>query len=279
MPAPWQFGDAGSVGVAGSAHVFGDGTFAVSGSGAGIGGSADQFQFVWQPFSGDGAIMALVNGQVRTDPRAEAGVMFRNSFAEDAAYAEADVTPDGHVFFTWRNADGGSGGYAFTYANAPVWVQLARTGNGFTASYSLDGASWTPIGSPRTLNLSPDAVVGLVVSSHDNNNLSTATFSNVTLAGPGGSPGPSRGCHREGEAFRVQQSFARDVLTELGEQSSPNPQLPALSLREPALVDQVFAPPVAEQAEEAPANRRPGIHTPPMTFAPNPDDVIASLEL
>jgi hypothetical protein len=187
LPAPWPVGDVGSVGVGGSANFFADGSFSVSGSGAGIGGTNDQFTFVSQGVSGDGSITALVNSQTNTNNRAEAGVMFRNSTDDTAAYAEVHVTPDGHVFFTWRANDGGSSSYATAHAHTPVWVQLARMGNSFTGSYSLDGANWSTIAT-HTANLSPDDLVGMVVSSHDNTTVSTAAFANVSTSWAGPSP-------------------------------------------------------------------------------------------
>src|SRR5262249_19395554 len=122
VPSPWTDGDIGNVGVSGLANYV-HGSFVVQGSGVGVGGTNDQFHFVSQGVSGEGWIMAYVTAQTNTDPRAEAGVMFRNSSADNAAYAEVDVTPDGHVFFTWRANDGGSSSYNVAYAHVPVWVQ------------------------------------------------------------------------------------------------------------------------------------------------------------
>ncbi len=180
VPVPWQSGDVGGIGLAGTTHYHADGSFTVGGSGLGIGGTNDQFTFVSQPFSLDGTLTTQVLSQTNTNGRAEAGVMFRNSTADNAAFAEADVTPDGHVFFQWRASDGGSSSYAVAYAHAPVWVQLTRAGSTFTASYSTDGTTWTPVGT-HVVDLAADPLAGLVVSSHDNTALSTATFANVSV--------------------------------------------------------------------------------------------------
>jgi hypothetical protein len=212
VPPPWQFADIGSAGVAGSAHYFADGTFSVSGSGSGIGGANDQFHFVSQGVSGDGSIVAQVSSQTNTDARAEAGVMFRSSTDDNAAFAEVDVTPDEHVFFVWRNSDGGSGGYAVAYAHTPVWLQLTRMGNSITGFYSLDGATWTSIGT-HTSNISADALVGLVVSSHNSTTLSTATFSNVSTTWDGAIAAPlwtAVARHRFG-------SFDSSMISSVGE--------------------------------------------------------------
>jgi hypothetical protein len=219
LPSVWADGDVGNVALAGYAS-YGNGVFSVSGSGTGAGGSADQFHFVYQGLSGDGAIVAQVVGQANTDPRAEAGVMFRNSGDDTAAFAEVDATPDGHVFFVWRDSDGGSGGYAVGYARVPVWTQLTRTGNSLAASFSPDGVNWTPIGS-HTVNLNPDALVGLVVSSHDNTTLGTATFANVSVtAGSGGGDSPGL-VHQGGGGFHplADLGLTRTLSTDSGQQN------------------------------------------------------------
>jgi hypothetical protein len=184
VPAPRQFGDVGAVGLAGSARYTGSGNYVVSGSGAGIGGTSDQFQLVWEYLSGDGSLTAELAAQNYTDPKAEAGVMFRNPSGAGAAFAAVGATPDGHVFFRWRGSDGGSATYAVAYATVPVWVQLARAGNSFTASYSADGATWVQIGTPRTVNLSTTALAGLDVTATNNAALSTAAFADVVLTAP-----------------------------------------------------------------------------------------------
>jgi regulation of enolase protein 1 (concanavalin A-like superfamily) len=234
LPAAWADGDVGAVGLGGFAS-YGPNGFTVNGSGAGVGGTNDQFHFVWQPFSGDGAITAQVTSQTRTDPRAEAGIMFRNSLDDNAAYAEVNATPDGHIFFTWRTNDGGSTSYAVAYAQVPVWLQLNRTDNSFTASYSTDGANWLPAGNARTLNLAPDAVVGLVVSSHDNTTWTTATFANVAVTTPGGlAAGSSSG--RKLAGFAVAQ-------VNLAEGSAAPAPVPMSAATQTALRDQFFASP------------------------------------
>ncbi len=50
LPPPWVAQDIGTVGAAGSAAAA-SGTFTVKGAGADIYGTADAFQFVWQPLS------------------------------------------------------------------------------------------------------------------------------------------------------------------------------------------------------------------------------------
>src|SRR6185503_8892759 len=59
LPAGWQTGDVGGVGVAGTATSSG-GTFTLTGSGTDVWGTADSFRFVYQTLTGDGQITARV---------------------------------------------------------------------------------------------------------------------------------------------------------------------------------------------------------------------------
>jgi regulation of enolase protein 1 (concanavalin A-like superfamily) len=59
-------------------------------------------------------------------------------------------------------------------------VKLERRGNTITASYSMDGSTWTPVGSD-TFTMGPDVYVGLAVSSHTTSQTATVTFDNVTV--------------------------------------------------------------------------------------------------
>jgi hypothetical protein len=59
-------------------------------------------------------------------------------------------------------------------------VKLTRNGNTFTAEYSSNGASWTPLGSVDMPMLA-DVYIGLCLTSHDVDATCTAEFSNVSL--------------------------------------------------------------------------------------------------
>jgi hypothetical protein len=66
----------------------------------------------------------------------------------------------------------------------PVWVKLERTGNTFNGFYSTDGVKWTAMWSPQTISMAANPVyIGLAVTSHNANALTTAEFSNVSTTG------------------------------------------------------------------------------------------------
>ncbi len=74
LPPPWVAQDVGNVGAAGSTSES-SGTFTLKGAGADIYGTADAFQFVWQPLSGDGQIVARIVSIQNVNAWAKAGVM------------------------------------------------------------------------------------------------------------------------------------------------------------------------------------------------------------
>jgi hypothetical protein len=80
LPAGWNGTDIGNPGQPGYAGFDStSGTWIVSGGGADIFGTADQFHFASESFTGDGTLTAQVTSVQNTDAVAKAGVMFRDS--------------------------------------------------------------------------------------------------------------------------------------------------------------------------------------------------------
>ena len=180
LPAPWQTGDIGAVGVAGQASTTG-GTFAVRGAGADVWGTADAFRFVWQPLSGDRDIVARVAQVENVQPWVKAGVMIRERLTADSPHAFMLVSAGRGLAFQRRVTSGGiSASTSPGAGTAPAWVKLERRGNVIRAYRSSDGTAWTLVGSD-TFGMSTDVYVGLAVSSHDVTRLATATFDSVSV--------------------------------------------------------------------------------------------------
>lgn len=183
LPAPWQSQDVGSVGLAGSA-THSSGTFTVAGSGTDIWNGADGFHYVFQPWGGNGEIVARVDSVGNTDPWAKAGVMFRQSLAADSPHAMMVITPGNGAAFQRRLAGGGMSTHtAGPVVTAPYWVRLLRTGNTLQGFASPDGVNWTLVGTD-TVTMADPILVGLAVTAHNNTLASTATFSDVQLQVP-----------------------------------------------------------------------------------------------
>lgn len=179
LPGGWTDADVGAVGVAGGALATG-GIFTVQGSGADVWGTADAFNYVYLPLAGDGTIVARVATVTNGTTWVKAGVMIRGSLSPSSAQAFMLVSSAKGVAFQRRTSDGSTSvSTTGSSATAPHWVQLARAGNVITASESADGTTWTVVGSD-TFTMPTTAYVGLVLSSHNNAQLATATFDNVS---------------------------------------------------------------------------------------------------
>jgi len=187
LPSGWSDGDVGSVGVAGSA-TYANGIFTANGSGVGISTTADGLNFVSQPLSGNGTIIARVVSVQGSST--QAGVMIRQTLAANSIEASTYVQSS-YIYFNDRTSTGGNGGsWGSQYQpTLPYWVELVCNGSTFSSYYSPDGVSWTQLGSSQTISMGANVYVGLVVSSESNSSLATATFDNVSISSAA-SPAP-----------------------------------------------------------------------------------------
>jgi len=179
LPSPWVDGDIGAVGVAGSA-AYSNGTFTIKGAGADIGGTADGFNYVHQPLAGDGMLTAHVTTLGATSPKAQAGVMIRETLDAGSKFADMLITPQNGASFQGRVQVGSSnfndGGTALS---PPSWIRIVRTGNTFTGYTSGDGKTWTARGSAE-IPMATTVLLGLAVTSCNNSVLDTATIDGVS---------------------------------------------------------------------------------------------------
>ncbi|PYV36665.1 MAG: hypothetical protein DMG06_30250, partial [Acidobacteria bacterium] len=90
---------------------------------------ADEFQYVYQPLSGDGQIVARVATQQNTDAWAKAGVMIRETLGAGSAHSLMVITPGNGSAFQCRPNTGGIGQYRHCSLLAEAgaeWEQLQR---------------------------------------------------------------------------------------------------------------------------------------------------------
>ena len=182
LPTGWNQQDIGSVGLAGTSTFFGN-TFTLQGSGADIWGTADGCHFLSQSVSGDFVITARIASMSNTDYWAKAGLMIRESSSPGAKHASLLVNPpDGNRIRLYsRDSDGGNTSEVeLSTDGAPKWLRLERIDNLFVGQQSVDGVTWTNTQN-RTVNMSSQLMVGLVVSSNNNSVLNAAIFDSVSL--------------------------------------------------------------------------------------------------
>jgi regulation of enolase protein 1 (concanavalin A-like superfamily) len=184
LPAPWQTGDIGAVGAAGSSASRGT-SFSLAGSGSDIEGTADAFRFIYQPITGNVTLTAKVTSLSQTNEWAKAGLMIRQGLTADAKNAFVGITPSNGVAFQARDAPGATTQIQMTRGLAtPVWLRIARQGDQISTFHSLDGVKWEPIGTATTVSLGERAYIGMAMTSHQSETLGIATFDQVNLSRP-----------------------------------------------------------------------------------------------
>jgi glucose/arabinose dehydrogenase/regulation of enolase protein 1 (concanavalin A-like superfamily) len=186
QPSPWSSQDIGAVSAVGSWSES-SGTYTVTGSGADIWNTADEFRYVYRPVTGDATITARVTSLENTNAFSKAGVMFRDSLSAGSmnVHALASPLPASLLRYIVRATNGASAtSETGAQSNLPAWVRVVRAGNVFTGYSSFDGTTWTQLGTPKTIAMAQTLYVGLAVTSHADGTLCTATFDNVTLVTP-----------------------------------------------------------------------------------------------
>lgn len=180
----WGTQDIGAVGAPGSASESG-GTVTQAGSGADIWEGYDEFRFRYQPFTGDGVLIARVTGVADTHSWAKAAVMFRETLAPDSRHAMMCVSAGNGTAFQSRASSPGQSNSTTPSGNTglPVWLKIVRSGTMLTGYTSTNGSAWAEAGAITIPGLAATTYVGLAVTSHNDGVLCTATFDNVSIVG------------------------------------------------------------------------------------------------
>jgi len=180
----WAERDIGAVGIAGSFSQSG-GTYTLNGAGKELYGNVDAFHFVYQTLVGNGTIVARVRGLNNPNEWCQAGVMMRETLADNSRHVTMMATVSGRAKFRRRYTVGGattSNGPGAGELSLPQWVKLVRSGNTFTGYRSDDGANWVLMGTD-TVTMSSTVYIGLYVTSAVTNALGTATVDSVSISG------------------------------------------------------------------------------------------------
>ncbi|HEY8993365.1 MAG TPA: alpha-L-fucosidase [Lacunisphaera sp.] len=179
----WLGQDVGAVGTNGEFAKSGN-RIVISGSGADIWGTADEFYYACRKLNGDGSITARITSQQNTAAWAKAGLMIRESLNANSAYVINYMSPSNGIALQRRASNGGSAsGVANpTGLKPPYWLRLTRSGNTFTADRSADGTTWTTVGT-TSVTMASSVYVGLAASSVNDGTLMQAAFDQVSVTG------------------------------------------------------------------------------------------------
>jgi regulation of enolase protein 1 (concanavalin A-like superfamily) len=182
VPSPWASRDIGSPAIAGaSSFDQASGTFSIAAAGRDIWNAADQFHYVYQRLTGDMDVSVKVVSLAGATPRAKAGVMIREDLTPGSAHAFAGLSRDKGYLFQRRPTAGAASVQSTAVAGAtPGWVRLKRTGDLITGYRSLDGTTWTAIGSD-SFPMADTVYVGIAVTSRKVSAATTASLTNLII--------------------------------------------------------------------------------------------------
>ena len=185
LPTRWTTQDLGDVGIAGSA-CYSTGVFTLNGAGDDIWNTADAFRFAYTTRVGDIEIKARVTTMDQTNEWNKCGIMVREVLTPGSKHAFIAITSGNGAAFQNRIETDGESNNVNTGPDikAPYWIKLVKKGSLYTAYSSADNITWVQTGDPVNAAFGGDSIpvyVGLALTSHDNNNLSTATVDNYLL--------------------------------------------------------------------------------------------------
>jgi titin len=190
--------DIGNPGQAGNTS-FDGATWTVLGGGSDIWSAPDQFQYAYQTITGNTTIIARVGSVQNTAYWAKAGLMFRDGTGSGAPNVVVEENPNLQVEMQWRDTAGADSNWNGAQLGDTVnakWLQLARSGNTFSAYYAATAGiptstDWVLIGTHTLAMANPTA--GLAVTAGNNSALCTATFTNVSFGTATGAPAAPSG--------------------------------------------------------------------------------------
>lgn len=158
-------------------------TLTVVGTGTGISGNTDHFQFVFQKLVDNGEIVTQIDSITEENTSSQAGLMIRDSLEQISKTVFLNFSKENGISLLVR--DKVNKNIEIVASNAsfntlPCHIRISRSGDRFTASVSKDKINWETIGA-ITLNIKRLVYAGVAVSSTDKNKTSTVFFGNTTL--------------------------------------------------------------------------------------------------
>jgi hypothetical protein len=180
--------DLGDIGLAGSTCKNGN-VYTVTGSGTGIGGLSDQFQFAYtNNDNADYDVTGRLTQQDQSNPLNKTGIMVRDSLTNTSRFAYLYSMNNGYnIIFEYRNQPAGPTSIVTlpNHYTLPVWMKISKSGTKYSAFISSDNISWTQVGNQTDLNFGNDPAnipnYGMSVTSANNLSLSASRFDNFSL--------------------------------------------------------------------------------------------------
>ncbi|MDP6614544.1 MAG: cellulase family glycosylhydrolase [Candidatus Marinimicrobia bacterium] len=180
LPSPWAVKDIGRSLNGGQIIQSNDWTF--YGGGNDIWNTDDQFRFAYQKIGGDFSFTVKVDSLKNTHPYAKAGIMVRKNLNKNSAHGIINVFPSGATEYGYREKNGQAmkavSGPSLDWSNARLKIKKLDTQVQF---FIFKGKTWELIGELDIAKWGKSFYVGIATLSHDNSQLTTATYSNIKL--------------------------------------------------------------------------------------------------
>ena len=180
LPSPWAVKDIGRSLKGGQIIESNDWTF--YGGGNDIWNTDDQFRFAYQKIGGDFSFTVKVDSLKNTHPYAKAGIMVRKNLNKNSAHGIINVFPSGATEYGYREKNGQAmkavSGPSLDWSNARLKIKKLDTQVQF---FIIKDKTWELIGELDIAKWGKSFYVGIATLSHDNSQLTTATYSNIKL--------------------------------------------------------------------------------------------------
>ena len=180
LPIPWDVKDIGNP-LKGGQKIENN-SWTVYGGGDDIWNSSDQFRFVYQKIEGDFNFSVKIDSLKDTHYYAKAGIMVRKNLNKNSAHGIINVFPGGNSEFGYRQKTGqmmkAKSGPSLNWSNVRLKVEKTDKSLYF---YIQTENELLKVGKLNIKNWGKSIYVGLATLSHDNSQLTTATYSNIQL--------------------------------------------------------------------------------------------------
>jgi hypothetical protein len=159
-------------------------TYQITGGGADMWGTSDQFHFAWQQVTGNWSVTASIAFPPGSHPPNEKAVLiFRQSLDPDSPYVDVAVHADGHITLQWRSAQGAVTADTTATVSLPnaTLLRIERRGNHYVGMTAGPDGQFHEFAS-KDVSLKEPLYIGVGVCAHDAaRGLAAIEFSHVKV--------------------------------------------------------------------------------------------------
>ena len=164
--------------------AFENNSYRVSGGGTNMWARRDDLHFLYKKATGDISLTADIKFEsTGGDSHRKAVLLIRQSLDPDSAYADAALHGDGLTSLQSRETKGELTHEIQSNTKGPTRLRIEKRGNVVSMWIANAGEPLRRAGGTTKIQLEGPFLIGLGVCAHNDANLETAIFSNVTIEG------------------------------------------------------------------------------------------------